>query len=99
MQLNDINISIGKEKIRTGVIFLFGFVTGGVSLTLITKSKITKQAEVKANKHIEATQDLTLESIKRADEALIKLAERTKKLEATVDEYELDRRSMKMEVK
>lgn len=94
----DININIGKDKIRTGVIFLVGFATGGVSSVLFAKKKIKAKVETRALQQIEESHDLAQQSVNRACKALDKLTEKAKKLEEAVNEYD-NRKSAKMEVR
>lgn len=81
MHLNDININIGKDKIHTGIIFLTGFVAGGVTFTVALKSKLKKRIEAKSLKQIEQIYDISAQSVEKASDAMDKLIKQTKKLE------------------
>lgn len=86
MRLNDINISIGKDKIRTSIIFLTGFAAGGATFTLALKSKLKKRIEAQSLKQIEQIYDTSVQSVERASDAMDKLIKQTKKLEEALKE-------------
>lgn len=88
MRLNDINISISKDKIRTGIIFLTGFAAGGAVSTLALKSKLKKRIEAHSLKQIEQIYDTSAQSVERASNAMDKLIKQTKKLEEALNSNE-----------
>ena len=84
MLTKDINISIGKDKIRTGIIFLGGFASGGVTSVIVLKQRIKKRCEARSLKQIEQIYDTSAQSVERATNAMDKLIKQTKKLEDAV---------------
>lgn len=79
--MNDISISIGKDEIQTGIIFLTGFAAGSVTFALALKAKLKKRFESQSLKQIEQIYDASARSVERASDAMDKLIKQTKKLE------------------
>lgn len=84
-QVNDININISKDKIRTGVIFLSGFIIGEVIFAITLKEKLKKRLEVQSLKIIEQVCDDSTKSVDRITNAMDKLMKQTKKLEDAIN--------------
>jgi hypothetical protein len=83
-KIKDININIGQDKIRTGVIFLAGLAIGGLISGIVTRTKVKEKIEKKALNHISESQALMERSMDNACKALDKLTEKTKTLESAV---------------
>ena len=94
MRINDISINIGKEKIRTGVIFLSGFAVGGIASAIVLKSKITKRVEAKWSGYLYNLYEGTEKTAAMATDALDKVKKSTEKLEAALRDSEPDNRKL-----
>ena len=88
MRLNDINISIGKDKLRTAIIFLSGFAAGGVTVGICLKPKLRKRVEAKYYESIEQLYDSSTQCVDRASDAVENLITKTRRLEEALKESE-----------
>lgn len=89
-KINDISINIGKDKVRTGVIFLIGFLAGGTLSSFALKSRLKKSAQSNALNYIENVYNDSSRIAQRASDAMDDLIKKTKSLEEAVNAIEED---------
>jgi hypothetical protein len=97
--IKDVNISIGKDKIQTGVIFLSGFVAGGITIALTMKSRLEKMIIRKDRQKSIETAGMAEAAVNRAYCALDRLTDRAAALEASLNNETATINRLKMEEK
>lgn len=92
MRLNDINISISKDKLQAGVIFLAGFAAGLGSFALIFKNQVEKKFEQKAKDRLENTLRGVQDTLNGTYYALERTDEKAKMLEKAIEDYDRNKK-------